>query len=68
MLNEIVVDAEQIEELGQIRRVPFALQIGLGESDVAAVEKPRRKAIVVKRHTRRRTRLDAAEPQRTAIR
>ncbi len=66
-LDQVVIDAEQIEELGQVGRVPFAVQIGFGDADVAAVEKPRRKAVIVKRHRRRRARLDAAEPDPAAV-
>ena len=61
-LDQVVIDAEQIEKLRQVRRVPFAAQIGFGDSDVAAVEQPRRKAVIVERHRRRRARLRAAEP------
>ena len=37
-LDQVVIDAEQIEELGQVRRVPFAVQISFGDADVAAVQ------------------------------
>ena len=56
-LDQIVIDAEEIEELRQVRRIPFAVQIGLGDADVAAVEQPRRKAVIVERHRRGRARL-----------
>ena len=46
-LHQVVIDAEQIEKLRQVGRVPFAVQIGLGNADVAAVEQPRRKAVIV---------------------
>jgi hypothetical protein len=36
-LNQVVIDAEEIEKLGQVRRIPLAVQISLGYSDVAAV-------------------------------
>ena len=68
LLHEVVVDAPQIEKLRQVRGVPFALQIGFGNADVAAVEQPRCKTVIVKRHRRRRARLDAAQPQCAAVR
>ena len=37
-LDQVVIDAEQVEELRQVRRVPFAAQIGFRDADVAAVE------------------------------
>ena len=35
---QVLVDAEEVEKLGQIGRVPFATQIGLGNADVAATD------------------------------
>jgi len=67
LLNKIVVDAEEIEKLRQVGRVPFAVQIGLGYSDVAAIQESRRKAVAVELHRRRRAGLEAAEPYRAAI-
>ena len=66
-LDQVVIDAEQIEKLRQIGRVPFAVQIGLGDADVAAVEQPRRKAVVVELHRRRRARLVPAQPDGAAV-
>ncbi len=66
-LDQFMIDAEQIEELGQIGRVPFAMQIGFGDADVAAIEQPRRKAVIVQRHRCRRARLGAAHPDLAAV-
>ena len=66
-LHPVLVDAEQIEELRQVGRVPFAAQIGFGNADVAAVQQPRGKAVIVDLHGGGRARLDAAEPDRAAV-
>ena len=66
-LHPVLVDAEQIEELGQIGRVPFAAQIGLGNTDVAAAQEPRGEAVVVDFHGGGRARPVAAKPDRAAV-
>ena len=37
-LDQVVIDTEQIEKLCQVGRVPFAVKVGFGYSDVAAVQ------------------------------
>src|SRR5260370_4082335 len=66
-LNEIVIDAEQIEELRQIRRIPLAAQIGFRDADIAALEKPRRKSVVVELHRSRKAGFEPPEANRAAI-
>src|ERR1700730_7179559 len=66
-LNEIVIDAKQIEELRQIRRVPLAAQIGFRDTDIAALEKARRKSVVVELHRSRRAGFESTEANRAAI-
>jgi hypothetical protein len=67
LLDQIVIDAEEIEKAGQVGRVPFAVQVGFGDADVAATEQPRCKTVIVERHRRGWARLDAAEPQDAAV-
>ena len=64
---QLLVDAEEIEELRQVGRVPFAAQIGFRDSDVAAAQQPRRKAVVVDLHGGGRSRTVAAEPDHAAV-
>src|SRR5258708_12632308 len=66
LLDQVMIEAKQIEKLRQVRRVPFAAQISLGYSDVATPEEPRCKAVIVKPHGRRRARLAPPQPQRAA--
>ena len=49
-LHPVLVDAEQIEELRKIGRVPFAAQIGFRNADVAAAQQPRCKTVMVDIH------------------
>ena len=41
LLHHFLIDAEEIEKLGEVGRVPFAAQIGFGDADIAALEQPR---------------------------
>ena len=66
-LHPFLVDAEQIEELRQVRRVPFTAQIGFRNADVAAAQQARGKAEMVDFHGRGRSRTDAAQPDRAPI-
>src|SRR5450631_3307722 len=60
-LHPVLIDAEQIEELRQIGRVPFALEISLGDADVAALQQSRGKSVTADFHRGRRSRPVAAE-------
>ena len=62
-----LIDAEQIEELREVRRIPIAAQIGFGNADVAAAQQARGKAEIVNIHRGVRSGLDAAEPHRAAV-
>ena len=39
-LHHFLIDAEEIEELGEVGRVPFAAQIGFGDADIARAHHP----------------------------
>src|SRR5215471_10162273 len=67
-LDQLVIDAEQVEKLRQVWRVPVAVEVGLGDSDVAAVEQPRGEAVVADHHRRRRSWLEPAKPNHAAVR
>ena len=66
-LHPVLVDAEQIEELREVGRVPFAAQIGLGDTDVAAAQQPRGEAVIVDLHGGGRAWPVAAQPDNAAV-
>ena len=66
-LHPVLIDAEQIEELRQVGRVPFAAQIGFGDADVAAAQQPRGKAVIVDLHGGGRARPVAAQADHAAV-
>ena len=66
-LHPFLVDAEQIEELRQVRRVPFTAQIGFRNADVAAAQEPRGKTVVVDFHGGGRARPAAAQADHAAV-
>ncbi len=66
-LHPVLIDAEQIEELREVGRVPFAAQIGFGDTDVAAAQQPRGKTVIVDLHHGGRARPVAAKADRAAV-
>ena len=67
-LDQIVVDAEQIEELGQVRRVPFAPQIAFRDADVAAFGEAPCETVAVDGHGSGGAGLGAAAADHAAVR
>ena len=66
-LHPVLVDAEQIEELREVGRVPFAAQISLGNADVAAAHEPRGEAVIVNLHRGHGARPVAAQTDHAAV-
>ena len=66
-LHPVLVDAEQIEELREIGRVPFTAQIGFRNADVAAAQQPRGEAVVIDCHGCGGSGTVATQPDRTAV-
>ena len=51
----------------QVRRIPFAAQIGFRHADVAAAQQPRRETVIVDLHRGNRSRTIAAKPDHAAV-
>ena len=66
-LHPVLIDAEQIEELREVGRVPFAAQIGFRDADVAAAQQPRGEAVIVDLHGGGGARRIAAQPHNATV-
>jgi hypothetical protein len=65
--GEVVVDAEQQQELREVRSLPLTAQVGLRDPDVAAADEALGESEIPDEHHRLRPRLEAAEPQTAAV-
>src|SRR5215475_11446109 len=62
-----MIDAEQVEELREIRRLPIAIEIGFRDTDIATLEEPRREIVIFEHHAGGGRRFEAAQTNYTAV-
>src|SRR5215475_6593707 len=62
-----MIDAEQVEELREIRRLPIAIEIGFRDTDIATLKEPRREIVIFEHHAGGGSRFEAAQTNYTAV-
>src|SRR5262249_2006827 len=68
LTNDVAVDAHELDQGLEPRRIPFAIEVALGEADLAVGEEPTRKPVMADRALGLRPRLPAVQDDGPRVR